>query len=160
MELKVVELMPPDGCNLILCQSHFIKTVEDAHEALATSIPGLKFGLAFCESSGPCLVRRSGTDHELKNIAAKKALEIGAGHSLLILMKNAYPINVLNRLKEIPEICSIFCATANSVQVILAETEQGRGILGVVDGMRSKGIEAEKDVEWRKEFLRKIGYKL
>ncbi|MFH1821683.1 MAG: adenosine-specific kinase [Methanobacteriota archaeon] len=160
MELKIVELKPPEGCNLILCQSHFIKTVEDAHEVLVTSVPALKFGLAFCESSGPCLVRRSGTDPELEDIAARKALELGAGHSLLILIKDAYPINVLNRIKEIPEVCSIFCATANPVQVILAETEQGRGILGVVDGMRSKGIETEKDISERKAFLRKIGYKL
>lgn len=160
MELKIVELVPPEGCNLILCQSHFIKTVEDVHEALVTSVPGMKFGLAFCESSGPCLIRHSGTDPELEDIAARKALELGAGHSLLVLIKNAYPINVLNRIKEVPEICCIFAATANPLQVILAETEQGRGILGVVDGARSKGIETEKDVEWRKEFLRKIGYKL
>jgi len=160
LELKIVELVPPEGCNLILCQSHFIKTVEDVHEALVTSVPGMKFGLAFCESSGPCLIRHSGTDPELEDIAARKALELGAGHSLLVLIKNAYPINVLNRIKEVPEICCIFAATANPLQVILAETEQGRGILGVVDGARSKGIETEKDVEWRKEFLRKIGYKL
>jgi adenosine/AMP kinase len=159
LELKIVELVPPEGCNLILCQSHFIKTVEDVHEALVTSIPGLKFGLAFCESSGPCLVRHSGTDPELEDFAAKKALELGAGHSLLILIRNAYPINVLNRIKEIPEVCSIFAATANPLQVILAETAQGRGILGVVDGFGSKGIETEKDIAWRKEFLRKIGYK-
>ena len=155
-----MEVRPPDGCNLILCQSHFIKTVEDVHEALATSIPGLKFGLAFCESSDPCLVRHSGTDPELEDIAARKALELGAGHSLLILIKNAYPINILNRIKEIPEVCSIFCATANTVQIILIETEQGRGILGVVDGMKSRGIETERDIEGRKKFLRKIGYKL
>lgn len=160
MELKIVEIKAPKGCNLILCQSHFIKTVEDVHEALATSIPGMKFGLAFCESSGPCLVRHSGTDKELENIASQKALELGAGHSLLILIKDAYPINVLNRIKEIPEVCSIFCATANVVQVILVETEQGRGILGVIDGSKSKGIETEKDIEERKAFLRKIGYKL
>jgi adenosine/AMP kinase len=143
-----------------LCQSHFIKTVEDVHEALATSIPGLKFGLAFCESSGPCLVRHSGTDEGLEKIASQKALELGAGHSLLILIKDAYPINVLNRIKEIPEVCSIYCATANVVQVILAETEQGRGILGVIDGAKTKGIEGEGDIEERKAFLRKIGYKL
>lgn len=144
---------------MILCQSHFIKTVEDVHEALVTSVPGLKFGLAFCESSGPCLVRHSGTDSVLEELAAKKALEIGAGHSLLIFIKGAYPINVLNRIKEITEVCNIFAATANPLQIILAETEQGRGILGVVDGFRSRGIETEKDVAWRKEFLRKIGYK-
>ncbi|MGC8817387.1 MAG: adenosine-specific kinase [Candidatus Hadarchaeum sp.] len=160
MELKIVQLVPPQGCNLILAQSHFIKTVEDVHEALVTSIPGLKFGLAFCESSGPCLVRHSGTDPELEEFAAKKALELGAGHSLLILIKDAYPINVLNRIKEVQEVCCIFAATANPLQVILVETEQGRGILGVVDGLKSRGIEAEKDVAWRKEFLRKIGYKL
>lgn len=155
-----MELVPPEGCNVILCQSHFIKTVEDVHEALVTSVPGLKFGLAFCESSGPCLVRHSGTDSGLEEFAAKKALEIGAGHSLLILIKGAYPINVLNRIKEITEICNIFAATANPLQIVLAETEQGRGILGVVDGFKSQGIETEKDVAWRKEFLRKIGYKL
>lgn len=159
LELKIVELVPPEGCNVILCQSHFIKTVEDVHEALVTSVPGLKFGLAFCESSGPCLVRHSGTDSVLEEFAAKKALEIGAGHSLLILIKGAYPINVLNRIKEIAEVCNIFAATANPLQIVLVETEQGRGILGVVDGFRSQGIETEKDVAWRKEFLRKIGYK-
>jgi adenosine/AMP kinase len=160
LEIKIVEIKAPDDCNLILCQSHFIKTVEDVHEALATSIPGLKFGLAFCESSGPCLVRHSGTDEGLEKIASQKALELGAGHSLLILIKDAYPINVLNRIKEIPEVCSIYCATANVVQVILAETEQGRGILGVIDGAKTKGIEGEGDIEERKAFLRKIGYKL
>jgi hypothetical protein len=140
--------------------SHFIKTVEDIHEALVNSVPGIKFGLAFCESSGPCLVRRSGTDGELQELAAKHALKLGCGHCFLILLKGAYPINVLNAIKQVPEVCSIYCATANPVEVIVAETEQGRGILGVVDGLKSKGIESEKDVKERKEFLRKIGYKL
>ncbi|MEM5882715.1 MAG: adenosine-specific kinase [Candidatus Aenigmatarchaeota archaeon] len=160
MEFKIIKLQAPENCNLILGQSHFIKTVEDLHEALVNSTPNIKFGLAFCESSGKCLVRHSGNDKELEKIASEKVLEIGCGHTFLIFIKNAYPINVLNRIKEVPEVCSIFCATANPVEVIVAETEQGRGIIGVIDGLKPKGIEEEEDIKERKEFLRKIGYKL
>lgn len=160
VELKIVKIEVEEGMNIILGQSHFIKTVEDLHEALVNSVPGIKFGLAFCESSGPCLVRKSGTDEELVKMAAKKAFELAAGHSFIIFMRECYPINVLNAIKNVPEVCRIYCATANPVEVVIAETEQGRGILGVVDGLKSKGIESEKDVKDRKEFLRKIGYKL
>jgi len=160
MKTEIVEIALPEGCQLILGMSHFIKTVEDVHEALVNSVPGIKFGLAFCESSGPCLVRTSGTDEELRELAAKHALDLGCGHCFLVIMRGAYPINVLNALKQVPEVCSIFCATANPVEVIVAETEQGRGILGVIDGLKSKGIEGPKDIAERKEFLRKIGYKL
>jgi hypothetical protein len=161
IETKSVKLEFPKDCNIILGQSHFIKTVEDVHETLVSSIPGIKFGLAFCESSGPCLVRSSGTDEELKKIAEKNALNLGAGHSFIVILgKGFYPVNVLNNVKNVPEVCRIFCATANPVEVILAETSQGRGILGVIDGSHTKGIETEKDVKDRKEFLRKIGYKL
>lgn len=160
MEIKTVRIEAPEGCQLVLGQSHFIKTVEDLHEAMVNSVPGVKFGLSFCESSGPCLVRHSGNDEELEKLAAEKALELGCGHCFLILMRGAYPINVLNALKQVPEVCSIYCATANPVEVIIAETEQGRGILGVVDGLKSKGIEQAEDVGKRKELLRKLGYKL
>ncbi len=134
--------------------------MEDLHEAIVNSVPGASFGLAFCESSGPCLVRSSGNDEELRSIAEEEALKIGAGHSFIILLKNAYPVNILPRLKEVPEVCNIYAATANPLQVLVAETEQGRGIIGVVDGSQPKGIETEKDVHDRKQFLRKIGYKL
>ncbi len=160
METEIVKITVPEGCQLVLGQTHFIKSVEDLHEALMNSVPGIKFGLAFCESSGPCLVRHSGNDLELEKLAAEKALELGCGHCFIILMRGAYPINVLNAIKHVPEVCSIFAATANPVEVVIAETEQGRGILGVVDGLKSKGIEGAKDVAERKEFLRKIGYKL
>ena len=160
MNTRVVDVKVPAGCNVILGQSHFIKTVEDLYEALVNAVPTIKFGLAFCESSGPCLVRADGNDSELKDMASKNAFALSAGHSFIIFMRNAYPINVLDKVKAIPEVCNIFLATANPFQVILAETEQGRGILGVVDGYASKGIETEKDVRERKEFLRKIGYKL
>ena len=160
MEIKVIKIKKPDEVNLILGQSHFIKTVEDLHEAIVTSVPGAKFGLAFCESSGPCLVRWSGTDKELTELARANAMELAAGHSFLILMRDFFPINILNTVKGLPEVCRIFCATANPVDVIIAETETGRGILGVVDGMKSKGVEREDDIRARKEFLRKIGYKL
>lgn len=150
----------PDGCNAILGQSHFIKTVEDLYEALVNAVPTVKFGLAFCESSGPCLVRYEGNDPELKELASKTAYQLSAGHTFVIFMRNAFPINVLDKVKSVPEVCSIYLATANPFQVILAETEQGRGILGVVDGFASKGIENEKDIAERKTFLRKIGYKL
>jgi adenosine/AMP kinase len=160
VELKTVKIEVPEGCNMILLQTHFIKSVEDLYEALVNSVPNIKFGIGFCESSGECLVRHDGNDEELRKLAAEKALEIAAGHSCIIFIKNAYPINVLNKIKEVPEVCSIFCATANAVEVIIAETEQGRSILGVVDGLKPKGIEDEKGIKWRKEFLRKIGYKL
>jgi adenosine/AMP kinase len=147
--------------NLILGQSHFIKTVEDLHEALVSTVPGIKFGLAFCESSGPALVRASGTDEELVEMAKQNALALSAGHSFIIFLgEGFYPVNVLNTVKAVPEVCRIFCATANPVEVILAGTEQGRGILGVVDGVKTKGVETEDDVAQRKAFLRMIGYKL
>jgi len=160
LELKTVKIEPPKDCNMILGQSHFIKTVEDLYEVLVTSTPTIKFGLAFCESSGPCLVRHIGNDEELEKLAVEYAFKLSAGHCFLILMKNAFPINVLNAVKNVSEVCNIYCATGNPVEVILAETEQGRGILGVIDGYKSKGIEEAKDVEERKAFLRKIGYKL
>jgi len=159
MELKVVKIELPKECNLILGTSHFIKTVEDLYETLVNSVPNIKFGLAFCESSGECLVRVDGTDEELKEAAAKYALNLGCGHSFLIFLRNAYPINVLNAIKGVSEVCTIHAATANPLEVVVAETDQGRGILGVVDGLRPKGIEDEKGIRWRKEFLRKIGYK-
>jgi hypothetical protein len=147
--------------NCILGQSHFIKTVEDLHEALVSTVPGIKFGLAFCESSGPALVRASGTDEELVELAKQNALALSTGHCFIILLgEGFYPVNVLNAVKAVPEVCRIFCATANPVEVILAETEQGRGVLGVVDGVKTKGIETEEDVVQRKAFLRMIGYKL
>ena len=160
MELKIVKIEKPADCNLILGQSHFIKTIEDIHETMVGSCPSVKFGAAFCESSGPCLVRVSGNDEELKKVASKNASNLAAGHSFIIFMKDAYPVNVLNAIKNIPEVCSIYCATANDVEVVVAETEQGRGILGVVDGVKSKGVETPEDVKKRKEFLRKLGYKL
>ena len=160
MEFKSYRLKIPKDANLILGQTHFIKTAEDLYEALVGSVPGIKFGLAFCEASGPCLVRAEGNDQELKKMAAQSAYEIGAGHSFIIYLKNAFPINVLKTVKDCPEVCSIFCATANPVEVLIAETEQGKAILGVVDGSAPKGIESENDVKERKEFLRKIGYKL
>ena len=140
--------------------AHFIKTVEDLYEALMNSVPNIKFGIGFCESSGPCLIRCEGNDEELKKAAAQHALKLGCGHSFIILMKNAYPVNVLDKIKQVPEVCNIYVATANPLEVIVAETDQGRGIVGVVDGMKTKGIETEKDIKARKEFLRKIGYKL
>jgi hypothetical protein len=159
-ELKIVKIKKPDEVNLILGQTHFIKTVEDLYEALINNVPGIKFGLAFVESSGACKIRSEGNDSELKKIAQDNALEIGAGHSFLVFIKNAYPINVLNAIKNIPEVCTIYCASANPVEVIIAETDMGRGILGVIDGLKPKGIETDTDITWRKEFLRKIGYKL
>jgi len=159
MELKVVEMETPDGCNLILGQSHFIKTVEDIYEAMATSTPTVRFGLAFCESSGDRLVRVEGNDEKLERGAAENALRLGCGHSFVVLMRESYPINVLNQLKVVPEVCTIFAATSNPLEVIVAETEQGRGVLGVIDGQRPLGVEDEKGVRWRKEILRKLGYK-
>ncbi|MEN3202927.1 MAG: adenosine-specific kinase [Atribacterota bacterium] len=160
MELKVVALENPKGYNVILGQAHFIKTVEDLHEALATSSPVLKFGVAFCESSGPCLVRYSGNDEELVELAKRNALLLSAGHVFVIFLKDGYPINVLNAVKMVPEVCRIFCASANPIEVILVETAQGRGVLGVVDGLKTKGVETEQDIAERKALLRKIGYKL
>ncbi|MEM2546518.1 MAG: adenosine-specific kinase [Candidatus Bathyarchaeia archaeon] len=160
MELKIVKIEPPKECNVILGTAHFIKTVEDLYEALVNSVPNVKFGIGFCEASGPCLVRHEGNDEELREKAAKAAFELACGHSFIIFLKNAYPINVLDKIRSIPEVCTIHAATANPLDVIVAETEQGRGILGVVDGFKSKGIETEGDIKARKEFLRKIGYKL
>jgi len=161
MELLTVRVQKPDDVNFILGMSHFIKTVEDIHEALVNTVPGIRFGLAFCESSGPALVRCSGTDEAMIELARKNALAIGAGHSFLVfLAPGFYPINVLNAIKMVPEVCRIFCATANPAEVIIAQTEQGRAILGVVDGVSPKGVEGPEDVAHRKEFLRKIGYKL
>jgi len=160
MEFETVKIEPPKDCNVILGMGHFIKTVEDLYEALVNSVPDIKFGIGFCESSGPCLVRYEGNDEELKKLASRYALDLACGHCFIILMKKAYPINVLNKIKQVPEVCSIHAATANPLQVVIAETDQGRGILGVIDGMKSKGIETEKDVIARKDFLRKIGYKL
>jgi hypothetical protein len=160
MELLSVTIEKPESANLILGQSHFIKTVEDLHEVLVGAVPGIQFGLAFCESSGPSLVRSSGTSAELTELARKNALALSAGHVFLILLGNAFPVNVLNAVKMVPEVCHIFCATANPVEVILAETEQGRGVLGVVDGVKTKGLEGEEDLRWRVDFLRQIGYKL
>ncbi len=159
MELKVVKMETPEGCNLILGQSHFIKTVEDLYEAMASSTPTVKFGLAFCESSGDRLVRFEGNDEELKEKAAENALRLGCGHSFVILMRDAFPINVLNQIKAVPEVCTIYAATANRLEVIVTETEQGRGVLGVIDGQKPLGIEDEEGIRWRKEILRKFGYK-
>lgn len=160
LELKLVKIKKPEDVNLILGQSHFIKSVEDIFEVLVNSVPGIKFGLAFVESSGACKIRSEGNDNQLKKLAEENALEVGAGHSFIILIKDAYPINVLNAIKLIPEVCSIYCATANSVEVIVAESDTGRGILGVIDGLAPKGIETVEDIKWRHDFLRKIGYKL
>lgn len=159
MEFKSIKIDRPEGANVIIGQSHFIKTVEDIYEALVAGSPGIKFGLAFCESSGACLVRQEGNDDKLKKVAGENALKVGAGHSFIIVLEEAFPINVLNAVKNIPEVCTIFCATANPVEVIVAEGAQGRGIIGVIDGLRPKGIEDDAAIKWRKEFLRKIGYK-
>jgi hypothetical protein len=160
MELKNVTIENPDGLNLILGQSHFIKTVEDIHEAMVNAVPMARFGLAFCEASDVCLVRYSGTDEALTELAKKNALSLAAGHSFILFMKDLFPVNVLNAIKNVPEVCRIFCATANPVEVIVAETGQGRGILGVIDGFASKGIETGDDIRHRKDLLRRFGYKL
>ncbi len=160
MEFETVRIDVPKECNVVLGMAHFIKTVEDLYEALKNAVPNIRFGIGFCESSGPCLVRSEGNDEELKSLAAKCAFELACGHSFIVFMKNAYPVNVLDKIKQVPEVCGVHAATANPVEVIVAETEQGRGILGVIDGMKSKGIETETDAKARKEFLRKIGYKL
>ncbi|MCS7258667.1 MAG: adenosine-specific kinase [candidate division WOR-3 bacterium] len=159
MEFKIVKIVKPEEINIIIGQAHFIKTVEDIYEVLVSSVPTIKFGVAFCESSGPCLIRSDGNDEELIKLAEKNALELSCGHVFVILIKNAFPINILNQIKMIPEVCSIYCATANPIEVVVCETEQGRGILGVIDGLRSQGIETEKDKHDRYTFLRKIGYK-
>lgn len=160
LEFKTVKIKKPDDVNIILGQSHFIKTVEDLYETLVNNVPAIKFGLAFIESSGACKIRSEGNDPDLKKMAEAHALEIASGHAFIIFMRNAYPINVLNAIKNIPEVCSIYCASANPVEVIIAETDTGRGILGVIDGLKPKGIESAQDIAWRKEFLRKVGYKL
>lgn len=159
MELRTIAVERPDDTNVVIGQAHFIKTVEDIHELMVTTVPGVKFGLAFNEASGPCLVRHSGTDAELEQLAVKNAQAIGAGHAFTLIMRGAYPINILTRLKALQEVCSIFCATANPVSVIVAENETGRGVLGVIDGEKPKGVEGEKEIADRKAFLRKIGYK-
>ncbi len=160
LTITTVKIDPPNGTNLILGQAHFIKTAEDLYEAIVNAVPTAKFGLAFCESSGPCLVRSEGNDAKLKHFAAEKALELACGHSFLVVLRDSYPINVLDKVKAVPEVCSIFAATANPLEVVVTETEQGRGIMGVVDGFKSLGIEADKDVDDRRAFLRRIGYKL
>jgi len=160
MEIKTIRIEKPENTNFIFGQSHFIKTVEDIHEALVTAVPGIKFGLAFCEASGKCLVRWSGTDDAMIHLARQNALTIGAGHSFIIFLGDGFfPINVLQTVKGVPEVCRIFCATANPTEVIVAETEQGRGVMGVIDGSKSSGLEDEEDIAWRKGFLRQIGYK-
>jgi uncharacterized protein len=160
MELKTVTIEKPEATNFILGQSHFIKTVEDIHEAIVQTNSQIKFGVGFCESSGPALVRYSGNDPSLIELAKQNAIALSCGHCFILFMENGFPVNILNTIKNIPEVCTIYCATANPVEVIVAETDQGRGILGVIDGVRSKGIETEADIRTRKEFLRKIGYKL
>ncbi len=160
MELKTVRLDIPEGSNVILGETHFIKTAEDLYEIMAGATPGVKFGIAFCEASGPCLLRVEGNDQDMKKAAEANALKVGAGHTFVIVMREAFPINVLNSVKLCPEVCSIFCATANPVEVVVAETGQGRGILGVIDGSSPKGVETEKDRADRKNMLRKFGYKL
>ena len=160
MEFKIVKIDPPKDCNIILGMAHFIKTAEDLYEAMVNSVPDVRFGLGFCESSGPCLVRHEGNDEELRRLAAAKAFEIACGHSFLVYLKNGYPLNVLDKIKKTPEVCTIYAATANPLEVIIAETVQGRGIIGVVDGLKSKDIETDADIKERRQFLRKIGYKL
>jgi len=160
MELKTIKMEFHEDANIIIGQTHFIKTTEDLYEVMVNAVPGIKFGLAFNEASGPCLIRAEGNDQELKSLAIKNVKVIGAGHIFVIILKDAFPINILNSIKNCPEICTIFCATANQVEVIIAQTDLGRGVLGVIDGYSPKGVETNKDVQERKEFLRKIGYKL
>lgn len=160
LEFKSIKINKPEALNLIIGQSHFIKSVEDIYEAMVNNVSGIKFGLAFAESSGECKIRMEGTDQELKALAGENALNLGCGHVFVILMRDSYPINVLNALKLVPEVCNIYCATANPVEVVVAESESGRGIMGVIDGARPKGLENNKDISWRKELLRKFGYKL
>ena len=160
VKLEVVKVEALKDCNVILGTAHFIKTVEDLYEAMKNAVPDIKFGIGFCESSGPCLVRVEGNDEELKTLASRYALELACGHAFIILMRNAFPINVLDKVKNVSEVCCIHAATANPIEVVVAEAEQGRGILGVIDGFKSKGIETEADIKTRREFLRKIQYKL
>ena len=160
MELDIVPIEKPDDMNVIVGQAHFIKTVDDIHEALVGTSPHLRFGIAFCEASGPCLVRRSGNDEALVELATANALAIGAGHSFVVLLEDGYPVNVLNQLKQVPEVCGIVCATANPVEIVVARTELGRGIVGVVDGSSPAGVETDEDVADRRRLLRTIGYKL
>ena len=160
MDIEIVKIVKPDAINFILGQSHFIKSVEDLHEALVNTVPGVKFGLAFCEASDKCLVRWSGTDESMIELAKKNALAIGAGHSfILFLGEGYYPLNIMNAVKAVPEVVHLYCATANPTEILVAQTDQGRGILGVVDGFSPKGLEKNEDIVWRKELLRKIGYK-
>ena len=160
MELKAIQMEIPAGANIIIGQSHFIKSTEDLFEVMVSSVPGAKFGLAFCEASGPCLIRAEGNDQLLKETAIRNVQHLGAGHSFVILLQEAFPINVLNAIKSCPEVCTIFCATANPVDVVVAESKQGRGVMGVIDGFLPKGVEGPDDIKVRKDFLRKIGYKL
>ncbi len=160
MEIKTVSIEKPAEANVIIGQAHFIKTVEDLYECLVTAVPGIKFGLAFCEASGPCLIRHAGTDAELEAMAIKNALSIGAGHAFILILGNAFPVNVLNALKQVQEVCTVFCATANPVKVIIAEDESGAGILGIIDGAKPRGVEGEQETMERKSFLRRIGYKM
>ena len=159
MDLKLVEIENPDDLNLVLGQAHFVKTIDDLHEALAGSSPHLRFGIAFCESSGPRLIRRSGNDEELVELAVRNLRSIGAGHAFLVFLRDGFPVNVLNQLKHVPEVCRIYCATANPLQVVVAETKQGRGILGVVDGGSPLGVETDDDIAARRALLRSLGYK-
>ena len=159
-DFKLIRVQAPEGSSVILGMAHFIKTVEDIYEALVNSVPNIKFGVGFCEGSGPCLVRHEGNDEELRQAAMDKAYEIACGHSFIIFLRNAYPINVLGKIKNVHEVCTIYAATANPLEVLIVETQQGRGIIGVIDGLKSKGIEADQEIEERKNFLRKIGYKL
>ncbi|HEY6190805.1 MAG TPA: adenosine-specific kinase [Bacteroidota bacterium] len=160
MELKTVVIDKPADLNCILGQSHFIKTVEDLYEAIVNTNPAMRFGLAFCESSGPALVRSVGNEERLLDLAKRNAMALGCGHVFIIMMEGGFPVNILNAIKSVPEVCQIFCATANPLEVVVAETEQGRGILGVIDGIKPKGLESDADIRTRIEFLRKIGYKL
>ena len=161
MQIETVRIEKPDEINFVLGQAHFIKTVEDIHEALVNAVPGIQFGLAFCEASGKCLVRRSGTDSALVELATRNALALGAGHSFIVFLgAGFFPVNVLNVIKTVPEVAQVYCATANEVEVLIAQTELGRGILGVIDGSSPKGVEGAEDIQWRKDLLRRIGYKL
>ncbi len=159
MELKAIRVDIPENGNIIIGQTHFIKTVEDIYETIVNTVPQMKFGIAFNEASGPCLIRFDGNDEDLKSMAVQNAKTVGAGHMFVVVMRDGYPINILNRIQQVPEVCSIYCATANPIEIIVAETEQGRGILGVVDGSSPKGVETEEDVKKRHGFLRMIGYK-
>jgi adenosine/AMP kinase len=160
MELKVIKIDIPEGCNIILGQTHFIKTAEDLYEVIVTTVPQARFGIAFTEASGPCMIRTEGNDTELINVCVKNLQELGAGHVFCIFLRNAFPINILNQVKNCPEVCTVFCATANPIEVVVATTPLGKGVLGVIDGVSPKGVEKAEDKAHRKEFLRKIGYKL